>query len=231
MSAQTITVARMNLAVFAERHLQNFVLAVFLLTATLTSAANKVEAVGPCTDPAVPSSLQKVLATEGYRVTLNDGSTVDLWPPVQITSAVKAREDATYALTPSTFVGVIHFEKSTRDYRGNAIAAGTYNLRYELEPNDGDHLGTAPTPDFLLLVPPASDANPEQRYTFEELVALSRQVTGKKHPAPLNLVPPDAKVYPSVSSDPEDRTVLFLKIKTADGYLPLALVVKGTTNE
>jgi hypothetical protein len=224
----------MNLAsssILGGRLLGTVAFVAMLLTTASALAAPRVETLGPCTDPALPDAVKKVLAQQGFRVTVNDGSTIDLWPRALLTTASKAREDATYPLRPSTFVGIIHFEKNARDYRGNAVTAGTYILRYELEPSDGDHLGTSPTPDFLLLVPPQADSNPDQSYTFEQLVALSRQVTGKKHPAPLNLVLPDAKEFPSVAIDPEDRTILSFKVKTQSADLPLALVVKGTTSE
>jgi len=216
---------------FLRLVLRGLVCAAALLVATIAWAAAKVETIGPCTDASVPDSIKKVLTTQGYRVTLDDGSAVELWPRAQIAASGKAREDATYALARSTFVGVIQFEKNTRDYRGDAIPAGFYNLRYELQPNDGNHLGTSPTADFLLLVPPGADADPEHTYTFEQLVDLSRQVTGKKHPAPLNLVPAEAKEFPSVTTDPDDHTILFFKVKTQSEELPLALVVKGTTTE
>jgi hypothetical protein len=202
-----------------------------LLVSVLASAAPKVETQGPCSDSSVPDAIKKMLAAQGYHVNLDDGSSVDLWPRAQISTADKGREDATYSLGFSTFVGVIRFEKNTRDYRGNAISAGTYNLRYGLQPSDGDHLGTSPTPDFLLLVPPALDANPDQTFTFDQLVALSRQVTGKKHPAPFNLLPAEAKDFPSVAIDAENHTILSFKIKTQSGDLPVALVIKGTTTE
>lgn len=203
--------------------------AVFSLLFTL--AVPKVERTGPCTDPVVADAVKKVLAPQGYRVTLDDGSIVDLWPAAQIPTSAKTREDATYSLPPSSFFGVIHFAKNARDARGNAISAGTYNLRYELQPNDGNHLGTSPTPDFLLLVPAAADTDPAQIYSFERVIQLSEQVTGKKHPGVFNLVPADAKQFPSVVTDANDHTVLFFKIKTRSGELPLGLVVKGTTEE
>jgi hypothetical protein len=201
-----------------------------LLVATITLAAPKVETIGACTDSDVPELVRKALADHGYRATLDDSSVVELWTRSEISgSSNKPRDDATYGLTASTFVGVIHFGKNTRDYRGNAVAAGFYNLRYELQPSDGDHLGTSPTPDFLLLVPPGLDSDPAQNYGFEQLVALSRQVITRKHPAVLNLVPPEAKEFPSVTTDPDDHTILFLKVKTQSGELPIGLVIKGTT--
>jgi hypothetical protein len=179
----------------------------------------------------VPDSVKKALAPTGYRVTLDDSSPLDVWPPAQVQTSDKPREDATYPLAPSLFFGVIHFAKNARDARGNAISPGTYTLRYELQPNDGNHLGTAPTRDFLLLVPVAADTNPAQTYSFDQLVRLSEQATGKRHPAPFNLVPADATQFPSVTTDPDDHTILFFKVKTQSGDLPLGLVVKGTTAE
>lgn len=194
-------------------------------------AAPKVDTIGACNDASVPDSIKKALAPKGYRVTLDDSSVVELWPRAQVSTVPKAREDATYSLARSSFLGVIHFEKNTRDYRGDAIPGGFYGLRYELQPNDGDHLGTSPTPDFLLLVHPADDNDPEHIYQFQQLIDLSRQVTGKKHPAPLNLVPAEAKEFPSVTTDPDDHTILFFKIMTQSGELPMGLVVKGTTTQ
>ena len=205
--------------------------ALVLLAATVVLAAPKVEMTGPCTESAVPDAVKRVLAGEGYRVTLDDGSTANLWPAAQIQTSSKAREDAAYGFAPSTFFGVIMFAKNTRDCRGNMIPAGAYNLRYELQPNDGSHLGIAPSPDFLLLVPAAADANPSRTYSFEQLVGLSKQVTGKSHPAPMNLVPSDATQFPSVITDAEQHTILYFKMKTQSGELPLGLVLKAPPPE
>ena len=202
-----------------------------LIAATAVLAAPKVETTGPCTERAVPDAVRQVLAAQGYRVTLDDGGTANLWPAAQMQTGSKAREDATYGFALSTLFGVIVFDKNTRDCRGNMIPAGAYNLRYELQPNDGSHLGVTPTPDFVLLVPAAADANPSQTYSFEQLVRLSKQVTGKNHPAPMNLVPPDAKQFPSVVTDAEEHTILYLKVKTQSGDLALGLVVKAPTPE
>lgn len=206
------------------------VLLLLALAATVL-AAPKVETTGPCTDAALPDAVKKALALQGYRVTLDGGATVDLWPPAQIQTSAKTRQDATYPFAPSLFFGVIHFAKNARDSRGNAISAGTYNIRYELQPNDGNHLGTSPTPDFLLLVPAAADTNPAQSYSFDQVIHLSEQVTSKRHPAVFNLAPADAREFPSVVTNAEDHTILFFRVKTQSGELPLALVVKGTTEE
>jgi hypothetical protein len=80
-------------------------------------------------------------------------------------------------------------------------------------------------------VPSAADANPSETYSFDQLVGLSKQVTGKNHPAPMNLVSADATQFPSVITDPDEHTIVFLKVKTQSGELPLGLVVKAPTPE
>ena len=91
-------------------------------------------------------------------------------------------------LAESTLVGVLHYPKGGSDYRGQTISAGFYTLRYELMPSDANHLGAAPNRDFLLLVPAASDADPNAVFKFPDLVALSEKATGTRHPGPLSLV-------------------------------------------
>ena len=100
-------------------------------------------------------------------------------------------------------------------------------------PNDGNHLGAAPNRDFLLLIPAASDANPNAAFKFQELMALSESAAGTKHPSPLSLVPADSGVTaPSVSKDDQDHWIFSARMKLTSGEeLPFALVVKGTTQQ
>jgi len=126
-------------------------------------------------------------------------------------------------------VGVISFPQAKTDYRGQNIRKGTYTLRYELIPNDGNHLGVAPNRDFVLLVPAASDDNPDATFKFDELISLCRKATGTKHPGPLCLVQPESGTAAAVSKDEEDHWIFSAGIKLASGEdLPIALVVKGT---
>ena len=59
----------------------NFV-ALFAIPTTV-SAAPKVEVTGSAPRSACQAQL-KVLATQGYRVTLDDGSAVELWPRSEV---------------------------------------------------------------------------------------------------------------------------------------------------
>ena len=77
---------------------------------------------------------------------------------------------------------MVSLPKGMSDFRGQAIPAGTYTLRYQTLPQDANHMGVSPNPDFLLAIPIASDTNPAANYLFRKLVSLSAQTTGA-HPA------------------------------------------------
>jgi hypothetical protein len=202
-----------------------------LFTGICIAQAGKVEVIGP-PDPSVPEAVRNALDTKGYRVRLDDGTTAcEIWLRKSVPGVAKKNSsDALYwQLAESTLVGVISFPQATTDYRGEAVKAGAYTLRYELMPNDGNHLGVAPSRDFLLLVPAASDADPGATFKFEELVSLSRKTTGTRHPGPLSLVQAGGSGAPAVSKDDEEHWVFTASLKLVSGEdLPFALVVKGT---
>ena len=105
-------------------------------------------------------------------------------------------------------------------------------LRVVDEPDavdDGNHLGVAPSRDFLLLVPAAADPGPDATPKFADLVALSRQASGTKHPTPLSLVPAETGTAPALTKDDEGHVIFTVSVHLSSGEdLPVALIVKGT---
>ena len=209
---------------------------IFVLSMLCAAQSGKVETVGPLTDNAVPERIRQVLDSKGYRLTL-DGAVpaCELWVRQNVPAQTrKDVEGVTYPqLAESVLVGVVHFPQAAADFRGQKIPAGFYTLRYALMPNDANHLGAALSRDFLILIPAASDADPNATFKFQELMALSESATGTKHPGPLSLVQADRGVtVPSVSKDDQDHWIFSASMKLASGEeLPFALVVKGTTQQ
>ena len=209
---------------------------IFVLSLVCAAQNRKVETIGPLTDNAVPEGVRQVLDSKGYRLTLDGGAPAcELWVRKSVPAQTKKDvEGVAYPqLAESVLVGVVHFPQAAADFRGQKIPAGFYTLRYGLMSNDGNHLGAAPNRDFLLLIPAASDANPNATFKFQELMALSEGATGTKHPGPLSLVPADSGVTaPSVSKDDQDHWIFSASMKLTSGEdLPFALVVKGTTQQ
>ena len=209
---------------------------IFVLSLLCAAQTGKVESIGPLTDSSVPRAVLETLEAKGYRLTLDEPAPAcELWIRKSVPAQPKKDiEGLAYPqLAESTLVGVIRFSQPAADFRGQRIRAGFYTLRYELIPNDGNHLGVAPNRDFLLLVPAASDADPKAQFKFEELVALSREATGTKHPGPLSLAQADGMVTAAaVSKDDQDHWIFSVPVKLESGDgIPMALVVKGRAQE
>jgi hypothetical protein len=215
----------------AKRFLVDCLILVLLSSALSFAQTGKVETIAGPTDANLPQGVKNALETKGYRVFLDDGSVLcEIW----FRGAVPAQEkkDVEGALYPqlaeSTMVGVISYPHSATDYRGQPVKPGTYTLRYELIPNDGNHLGVAPNRDFLLLIPAAGDPDPNATFKFADLVDLSRKASGTRHPAPLSMPQPSGAAG-TVTKDDEDHWILSAELKLASGStMPIALVVKGT---
>jgi hypothetical protein len=197
--------------------------------------AGKVEPIGPLTDSAVPEAIRQQLALKGYRITLDEPTpSVEIWYRKEAPAQAKsASSTAVYdRLAPSALIGVLHFLRPSSDYRGQSIGAGFYTLRSGLMPDDGNHLGVAPSRDFLLLVPPSADPGPEVAPNFLDVVALSRKASGTKHPAPLSLVPAEGGAAPAITKDDEGHFIFTTTVHLSSGEdLPIALVVKGTARQ
>lgn len=202
--------------------------------ALCVAQTGKVESLGALTDSSVADSVRSGLENKGYRITLEDGSVAcELWFMKGIAGQSKEVAGAVYSeLAESTLVGVLHFSQPGSDYRGQPIASGYYTLRYELLPNDGNHLGAAANRDFLLLVPAAADKDPATNPKPAEVIELSRKASGTHHPAPLSLVQPDNSPSPSVTKAEEDHWIFTGTTKLVSGReMPIALVVKGQAQQ
>lgn len=208
------------------------VLALLISLPCCWSQAGTVEPIGPLTETSVPEAVRGAVSAKGYRVTVdNAGSTIEIWYRKEVPAQPKgATSSAVYdRLTPSALVGVLHFTKTSSDFRGQSVAAGFYTLRAALMPDDGNHLGVAPSRDFFLLVPAATDPGPDAAPMFADLVALSRQASGTKHPAPLSLVPAEAGASPALTKDGEGNIIFTTPVHLSSGEdFPVALIVKGT---
>lgn len=176
--------------------------------------------------------VKATLDTTGYRVFLpNTLHACDVWLAKDV--PVTKRSDAKGAIYPefvdSQFLGVITFPKGGgRDFRGQTVRIGSYTMRYQLLPSDGNHLGVAPNPDMVLLVPIGEDADPKVNFDFGKLVELSSGAAHSSHPAVLEMMPPEG-AEPTATQTDDGWIVLQAPILDKDGKkVPVAIVVKGS---
>jgi hypothetical protein len=168
-------------------------LTVLILTPLLARSAPgadakfKLEPLKEAAPAEVAEKLRSALSAEGVRVLDDKGEPhLDLWLRKEVHTVADKGELGVKLgiLEEGTFIGVVRAHKKATDFRGQNYAPGVYTCRYCLQPRDGDHLGVSESRDFLLLVQAKSDTSPEP-LAAKEIVKLSAEVSGKKHPAVL----------------------------------------------
>jgi hypothetical protein len=209
-----------------------FALAFLALSANAQAASYKLEPVATAPD-GISDTLKNLVQPQGYRIVNEQGEVwCEVWIRKEIANLNKpASPDAKYpALHLGELVGLMKFNSSGSDYRGQAIQPGMYTMRYCTILQDGNHLGAAPIPDFVLLVPASDDTKePDTVLTVAEVVAMSRKATGTNHPAVINMaLPPDASGPAALEKDDLDHWVLKVKTQSKPAAeLPIGIVVVG----
>ncbi|MFI5087450.1 MAG: hypothetical protein ACHP7I_03580 [Terriglobales bacterium] len=208
-------------------------LILLLLSSLLAVAQAKLEKIPA--DASVPAAIRAALDAGGSRVVRPDGSVLcEIWLRKSLpVGRVAAAKGAAYPeMSESALLGAISFPNGGKDFRGQAIKPGLYTMRYELLPEDGNHLGVAPTRDFVLLVTAGADRDPDAQYDFAQLVKLSAQAAGTNHPAAFVLLAAETGTVPRTYQNPDGFQVFAGTIKTEGGKnVPVALVVKGQSEQ
>jgi hypothetical protein len=177
------------------------------------------------------------LSPTGFKVIKGENRTVcSFWPVKELATNpdFKPTPALLYPLTLGELVGAINFKRDAQDFRGQEIPKGTYTVRFALQPEDGNHVGTSDTRDFVVLLKPSDDANPAVM-AKEELFKKSAASIESTHPCMLSLLAAgDAKpAAPTVEHDKgrELWSVLFAANTQGNGTLPIKLVVVGKAAE
>jgi hypothetical protein len=198
----------------------------FLLLASAFAEA-KVEAIGALTEATIADPIKAVIEDKGWKVTSDDGKVIaEVWFAKKVNASGQEVMGANFGNIPEgTLLGVIHFPANTSDYRGQAVKAGYYTLRYTLILENGAHLGVSPTRDFVLLCPPSDDKDPKA-LTQPEVIKLSIKASGAGHPSPWNIVLATTKEgLPKVVKTEEGHVVLDVNV----GGITMGLTLIGKT--
>lgn len=157
---------------------------VFLAAAITAAAVDRAPA------GSFSQEIRAALSSRPIEISRDGAKWITLWPvhaapASRGTNPPGARLGAVGA---GRLLGALHVESGWSDYRGNAVAAGDYTMRYGLLREDGNHMGVALWRDFVLLVPSATDRDPAP-LAEESLLDGARKSSGKSHPAVLSLFP------------------------------------------
>jgi hypothetical protein len=189
----------------------------------------KAEAIGAA--PAdVPGPILSTLDSQGVRVSGDQGPICEIWlrKALPMSASPNSSSDVTYgSLTVGALVGVLHFPSAATDFRSQTIKPGFYTLRYELIPQDGNHMGVNPTRDAFVMSPVSADTSPDKTLSFEDVVKLSIQASGTPHPGFLVGAPVSGSTFPSIYKDDSGSMDVQIKGHGASGDIPLAITVVG----
>jgi hypothetical protein len=153
-------------------------------------AGYKAEPAGPCSLKEISEAMKGALQPDGLRVIGEKGTVFEMWLR-KVVPQKPGSSCSTYdTIADGTFVGVLRFSENGGDFRGQALKPGTYAMRYQTLPSDGNHLGCSPSPEFVLLSPVGADTDPQATVGYEDLIKLSKQASGTSHPAVLYLTVP-----------------------------------------
>lgn len=143
----------------------------------------------PAPQDDLSEEIQAALATSGYRVANDSGRSIwEFWPAKQwqVEADFTPTPVRMYAFQPGTLIGVVRLPRRGADFRDQTISRGTYTVRYALQPVDGNHVGTSPTQDFLLMMRAEDDATFAAVET-DAMLEASAAAAESSHPAMLCL--------------------------------------------
>ena len=171
-----------------------FLLLALIIPAQLVAAEPKLTAKVEKADvpDALAEPVRKLLDQQALVVRDGDTELMTVWFRTEI--PVKATEDQvknglTYREIPEgTLVGAVRFPAKFTDFRKQEIAAGVYTLRFAVQPDIGDHTGTAPHPEFCLMCQAKEDKSAEP-VEKKKLIEVSSLVNEGRHPAVLLMWP------------------------------------------
>jgi len=203
-------------------------LAIALSLITLASAFAQTYAVEtlsevPPSDVAEP--IRAELNSTGLRVKSPAGTLCDIWFRKAIPSEPGEGIGRSYPHMPEkTLIGAIRVLGKMSDNRANTFPPGVYVMRHGIQPQDGNHAGSADYIDFALLLKAKNDRTVEGGYpTGMDMIQQSLADGGAGHPIVFALLPPKSTSQPSIAKNQRDHWVLEAKV----GDTILAIVIAG----
>jgi hypothetical protein len=214
-----------------------FSLAVLLVPRSLYAQTPKL-AVSTAKPPAeVAEPIRAALDGKVLRIEAESKPIFEFWFRNELPLAEKPA-GGTLGLTTmpeGAVLGVVRVGEDQYDFRNEEIPKGVYVLRLGIQPEDGNHLGVAPTRTFAMLLPAKQDTKLEP-VQHEELMKAAAKINAAKHPSNLNIQPVEKMdgQFPRLEErNGGEHKVILLKIpgrvgKSADkATLTFALVYDG----
>jgi len=194
------------------KHLAHLWVLGLAVAASLAGADFSYEKVGAPTE--APAAITALLHEEGYAIKDPDGAVIARYwgRKAAFEGEPSAGFGIRYDFIPEgALIALVEFTSEHSDFREQQVAPGWYTLRYTLHPEDGNHMGVAPSRDFAVLSPADKDAEPARNYKFDEMVELTKAV-GNPHPTIARVELPEGNEAPNLWVNDYELVVLDLPV-------------------
>ena len=161
---------------------------VFLLALCAHAAEFTIKTAETPVPKELGESIRAVLEPKTIQLLQDGNPVVEIWlrRDVPLKNAA-AKLDS---LAEATLVGAVVVRASgSTDYKNNEIPEGIFTARYILQPQDGDHLGTAEFNYFVALIAADSDKELTGLDKFRPVAKASGKSTPSGHPLIISLRP------------------------------------------
>ncbi len=170
------------------------VVAVFGIVAGMAAAEDGLKlAVADKEPPAeLSEDIRGQLAPKSYSIASADGTVYEFWfvPSLKSKVAGATAKETLLGVEEISLLGaLVVSDTEPHDFRDDPLDKGLYVLRVALQPEDGNHLGTAPFDTFAILMPNDKDHLLKDGYNHDNMVELAQEGTIAEHPPILSLQP------------------------------------------
>ncbi|MCI0534661.1 MAG: hypothetical protein L0Z50_05485 [Verrucomicrobiales bacterium] len=195
---------------------------IWLLVALDATAADFVLKVSEKEPPKdLDASILAKLQPKAIQLLDGDQPAYEFWfvSDLPLKSKVASAGKALEQVKDATLLGAVAVPKARRDYRDDELAPGIYTMRFALQPQDGNHLGTAEFNYFAVLVPAKLDRSPDGIADYKKLVKTSGKETASGHPTVLSLRPPasDTGDFPKLNVPAAEHKSVRVKVPARIG--------------
>ena len=137
-------------------------------------------------------AVKEQLASKSYTISDADGIIYEFWFAKEI--PLKSKDEPRNILNnipEISLVGAVNIPEgsSASDFREDKIDPGLKTLRLAMQPQDGNHMGTAPLNTFAIVIPHERDAEFDHIPDHDTMVEMSAEDTVAGHPPILFMEP------------------------------------------
>lgn len=187
-----------------------------LVSARLNAADFTLKAAEKPAPKEIGESIRAVLQPKAIQLMQAGKPALEIWwrQEVPLKAKPASANEALMAITETALVGVVVVnDASLRDYKDNEVPKGTYTMRFELQPKDGDHLGTAEFDSFVVLTDVQNDKELNGLNTFKALTKASGKSTSSGHPLVVSLRPAPAEgTVPDLTEPAAEHKAIRIKL-------------------